>query len=206
MPIINHETRLRIAVRLADDNFSEEINAVTKELRAAIIDGLEKEVIPPEVMETFKKFPEYFVTNESLSLSSYDYTKFLPKEWGKSRNYYGHLAFECVLPITNEKITKWLKRLPEESQIANLLRNFYKLEMERYFMEKRLKCIMTANRYTDKKLQSEFPEAYKIYMDIITAGRGDDASEKSGIANNLCDSVENIRSMLKTNRNVEKGV
>lgn len=206
MPIINHELRLRIAVRLANDNFSEEIYAVTKELRKAITDGLEKEVIPPEVMETFNKFPSYFVTSEELSLNSYDYTKFLPKEWGKSRNYYGHLEFESGLPISNDKIIKWLKRLDEDSQVVKLLRKFYELEMNRYFMEKRLKCIMTATRYTDKKLQADFPEAYKIYMDIITSDSGDKASESSGASNNLCDSVENIRSMLKTNRNVEKSV
>lgn len=65
---------------------------------------------------------------------------------------------------------------------------------------------MNATRYTDKKLKSDFPEAYQVYMDIITADTTDPATAPNEATQNLCDSVENIRAQLKKNRNVEKDI
>lgn len=65
---------------------------------------------------------------------------------------------------------------------------------------------MTATRYTDKKLKEDFPEAYQVYMDIITSDSTDTATESNEATQNLCDSVENIRAQLKANRHVEEKV
>lgn len=83
---------------------------------------------------------------------------------------------------------------------------YFKLEMDRYFMEKRLKCIMQTQRFTPKTLKQDFPEAYKVYLDITTSDAYDSAKEPNGATATLCDSIENVRAQLKLNRNVEEKV
>ena len=64
-------------------------------------------------------------------------------------------------------------------------------------MEKRLKCLMKMTRFTPARLQEEFPEAYLIYMDIITADFNEKNDDAKKPASNLCDTIENIRATLK---------
>lgn len=45
--------------------------------------------------------------------------------------------------------------------------------------------------------QEEFPEAYLIYMDIITADYNEKNDDAKKPASNLCDTIENIRATLK---------
>ena len=46
--------------------------------------------------------------------------------------------------------------------------------------------------FTEKKLKSEFPEAYEVYLEI----KKKQAGEKPA----LCDSIENIRAFIKKNK------
>lgn len=46
-------------------------------------------------------------------------------------------------------------------------------------------------------LQEEFPEAYLIYMDIITSDWNEKNDDAKKPASNLCDTIENIRATLK---------
>lgn len=204
MAIIPIDTRLRIATRLASDNYRESIAAVKEELRLHVIAKLE-EVIPKPVQETFLKFPKHFYHTSIFLLYTSHFQKLLPKDWG-NRGFYGHLDLEKEFPISDNMLLEWAQHLPVSDYICTLISKFYKLEMERYFMEKRLKCIMNATRYTDKKLKSDFPEAYQVYMDIITADTTDPATAPNEATTTLCDSVENIRAQLKTNRNAEKDI
>ena len=66
-------------------------------------------------------------------------------------------------------------------------------------MEKRLKCMMETTRFTPKRLKNEFPEAYLIYMDEITADWNEKRDDAKKPASNLCDTIENIRATLKPN-------
>lgn len=96
--------------------------------------------------------------------------------------------------------------IPKENYIHELMCKYFKLEMDRYFMEKRLKCIMQTQRFTPKTLKQDFPEAYKVYLDITTSDAYDSAKEPNGATATLCDSIENVRAQLKLNRNVEEKV
>lgn len=204
MAIIPIDTRLRVATRLANDNYRESMEVTKEELRLHVIAKLE-EVIPKPVQETFLKFPKHFHHTSIFLLYASHFQKLLPKNWG-NRGYYGHLDLGKEFPINDGMLLEWAQHLPVSDYICTLISKFYKLEMERYFMEKRLKCIMTATRYTGKKLKEDFPEAYQVYMDIITADTTDPATGPTEAATTLCDSVENIRAQLKTNRNVEKDI
>lgn len=96
--------------------------------------------------------------------------------------------------------------IPKENYIHELMCKYFKLEMDRYFMEKRLECIMQTQRFTPKTLKQDFPEAYKVYLDITTSDAYDSAKEPNGATATLCDSIENVRAQLKLNRNVEEKV
>ncbi len=66
-------------------------------------------------------------------------------------------------------------------------------------MEKRLKCMMETTRFTPERLKNEFPEAYLIYMDVVTADWNEKRDDAKKPASNLCDTIENIRATLKPN-------
>lgn len=204
MAIIPIDIRTRIATRLANDNYKDSMHEVQENLKLHVIAKLE-EVIPKRVQETFKMFPKHFYHTSTFLLYSNHFKKLLPKDWG-SRPYYGSIDLGRDFPVSDNMLLEWAQNLPSNDYICTLISNFYKLEMERYFMEKRLKCIMTATRYTGKKLKEDFPEAYQVYMDIITSDSTDTATESNEATQNLCDSVENIRAQLKKNRNVEKDI
>lgn len=50
-----------------------------------------------------------------------------------------------------------------------------------------------------ERLKNEFPEAYLIYMDVITADWNEKRDDAKKPASNLCDTIENIRATLKPN-------
>lgn len=52
---------------------------------------------------------------------------------------------------------------------------------------------------TPERLKNEFPEAYLIYMDVITADWNEKRDDAKKPASNLCDTIENIRATLKPN-------
>lgn len=85
----------------------------------------------------------------------------------------------------------------DDDKIALLVQEYLKEEKERYHMEKRLKCLMNQTRFTPARLQEEFPEAYLIYIDIITADLNEKNDDAKKPASNLCDTIENIRATLK---------
>lgn len=161
---------------------------------------LEKYVIgktPDDVLKCFKAHKKYFVRCSEPSLSTYNLPKaWLPEDWG-SRTYYFHPKFTQELPVGEEKVEEFVKKLPDTNPIVQEIKNQLLIERDRYFMEKRLKCIMETTRFTPARLQAEFPEAYLIYMDILTADWDEKRDDEKKPAANLCDTIENIRANLK---------
>lgn len=205
MAIINVELRMMIAERLANDNYREEIKEVKESLRLHLLAHLKENYIPKEVQTVFEKYPQFFKAVEAICIASYNFKNYLPAEWG-SRTHHADINFHESLPLDKEEVYTLLKSIPKENYIHELMRKYFKLEMDRYFMEKRLKCIMQTQRFTPKTLEQDFPEAYKVYLDITTSDAYDSAKEPNGATATLCDNIENIRAQLKTNRNVEEKV
>lgn len=110
-----------------------------------------------------------------------------------------HLKFTQELPIADEKVEDIAKKLPEDHPIVQQIKEHLLLERDRYFMEKRLKCMMETTRFTPERLKNEFPEAYLIYMDVVTADWNEKRDDTKKPASNLCDTIENIRATLKPN-------
>lgn len=205
MAIINIELRMQIAERLANDNYREEIKEVQESLRLHLLSYLKTNHLPKMVLDIFEKYPNFFRTINCIYLQSYNFKEYLPAEWG-SRTFHGQIDLHEDIPFDEENAYKLIKSIPKENYIHELIRKYYRLEMDRYFMEKRLKCIMQTRRFTDKMLKQEFPEAYKVYLDITTSDVYDSAKVPNGATATLCDSIENVRAQLKTNRNAEEKV
>lgn len=205
MAIINVELRMMIAERLANDNYRQEILDVRESLRLYLLTYLKTNKIPKMVMDVFEKYPDFFITADCIYIPSYNFKEYLPAEWG-SRTFHGKIDLQENIPFEEENAVNLIKSIPKDNYIHKLIRKYYKLEMDRYFMEKRLKCIMQTKRFTEKTLEQEFPEAYKVYLDITTSDAYDSAKVPNGATATLCDNIENIRAQLKTNRNVEEKV
>lgn len=118
---------------------------------------------------------------------------------GEVEVFYIHLKFTQELPIADEKVEDIAKKLSEDHPIVQQIKEHLLLEQDRYFMEKRLKCMMETTRFTPERLKNEFPEAYLIYMDVITADWNEKRDDAKKPASNLCDTIENIRATLKPN-------
>lgn len=205
MAIINVELRMMIAERLANDNYRQEILDVRESLRLHLLTYLKTNKIPKMVMDVFEKYPDFFRTVDCIYIQSYNFKEYLPAEWG-SRTFHEEVNLQENIPFEGENTVNLIKSIPKDNYIHELIRKYYKLEMDRYFMEKRLKCIMQTKRFTEKTLKQEFPEAYQVYLDITTSDIYDNAKVPNGATTTLCDNIENIRAQLKTNRNVEEKV
>lgn len=184
MAIIDKDTRMTVATRLANLNYKEQMDSSLAKLNELF----EKYIIektPDDVLKCFKAHKKYFIRCNEPSLSSYNLPKtFFPEDW-ESRGFYIHLKFTQELPITDEKVEDIAKKLSEDHPIVQQIKEHLLLERDRYFMEKRLKY--------------EAPEAYLIYMDVIAADWNKKRDDAKKPASNLCDTIENIRATLKSN-------
>lgn len=184
MAIIDKDTRMTVATRLANLNYKEQMDSSLAKLNELF----EKYIIgktPDDVLKCFKAHKKFFIRCNESSLSSYNLPKtFFPEDWG-GRGFYIHLKFTQELPIADEKVEDIAKKLSEDHPIVQQIKEHLLLERDRYFMEKRLK--------------NEFPEAYLIYMDVITADWNEKRDDAKKPASNLCDTIENIRATLKPN-------
>lgn len=196
MGIIPEDTRLKIATRLANLNYKEKLDALQEKLNEEI----EKRFIgkiPDDVLTCFKAHKKFFIRCNEATLPSYNLPKsWLPKDWG-NRTIYIRLKFSREIPYEDENVESYVNKLKDDDGIALLIQEYFKEEKERYHMEKRLKCLMKQTRFTPATLQKEFPEAYLIYMDIITADYNEINKDDKKPASNLCDTIENIRATLK---------
>lgn len=113
--------------------------------------------------------------------------------------FYIRLKFTQELPISADKVDDIARKLSEDHPIVQQIKEYLLFERDRYFMEKRLKCMMETTRFTPERLKNEFPEAYLIYMDVITADLNENRDDAKKPVSNLCDTIENIRATLKPN-------
>lgn len=87
MAIIDKDTRMTVATRLANLNYKEQMDSSLAKLNELF----EKYIIgktPDDVLKCFKAHKKYFIRCNEPSLSSYNLPKsFFPEDWG-SRGFY----------------------------------------------------------------------------------------------------------------------
>ena len=87
MAIIDKDTRMTVATRLANLNYKEQMDSSLAKLNELF----EKYIIgktPDDVLKCFKTHKKFFIRCNESSLSSYNLPKtFFPEDWG-SRGFY----------------------------------------------------------------------------------------------------------------------
>lgn len=107
MAIIDKDTRMTVATRLANLNYKEQMDSSLAKLNELF----EKYIIgktPDDVLKCFKAHKKYFIRCNEPSLSSYNLPKtFFPEDWG-SRGF----IFTSSSPRNFLSLTKRLKTSP----------------------------------------------------------------------------------------------
>lgn len=108
MAIIDKDTRMTVAKRLANLNYKEQMDSSLAKLNELF----EKYIIgktPDDVLKCFKTHKKFFIRCNEPSLSSYNLPKtFFPEDWG-SRGFY---IFTSSLLRNFLLLTKRLKTSP----------------------------------------------------------------------------------------------
>lgn len=108
MAIIDKDTRMTVATRLANLNYKEQMDSSLAKLNELF----EKYIIgktPDDVLKCFKTHKKFFIRCNEPSLSSYNLPKtFFPEDWG-SRGFY---IFTSSLLRNFLLLTKRLKTSP----------------------------------------------------------------------------------------------
>lgn len=108
MAIIDKDTRMTVAKRLANFNYKEQMDSSLAKLNELF----EKYIIgktPDDVLKCFKTHKKFFIRCNEPSLSSYNLPKtFFPEDWG-SRGFY---IFTSSLLRNFLLLTKRLKTSP----------------------------------------------------------------------------------------------
>lgn len=108
MAIIDKDTRMTVATRLANLNYKEQMDSSLAKLNELF----EKYIIgktPDDVLKCFKAHKKYFIRCNEPSLSSYNLPKtFFPEDWG-SRGFF---IFTSSLLRNFLLLTKRLKTSP----------------------------------------------------------------------------------------------
>ena len=160
MAIIDKDTRMTVATRLANLNYKEQMDSSLAKLNELF----EKYIIgktPDDVLKCFKAHKKFFIRCNEPSLSSYNLPKtFFPEDWG-SRGFYIHLKFTQELPIADEKVENIAKKLSEDHPIVQQIKEHLLLERDRYFMEKR-PCHLLQHLY--QLLPQHYPRHRRLQL------------------------------------------
>lgn len=185
---------------LIENKFGKELNDLTEKCRKEIIRVFNELLPSEEVKSLFKAMPEMFVTSTSLSLTYNDdiFKNFFDKDLRKKYFNVGYKEWNTIY-LGSKRIlfNKEIKKLfnekmatkPEELEtLKTLLTDYVILSENQSETKKKLKCLFDSVKWSPTKLKNEFPEAYEVYVKMN--------EDNPDGANNLCDSVENIRAIL----------
>lgn len=138
-----------ISIEMANSAYDSKINS----LESKLLDMVSDEVIantPIEVLEISKKYPKYFITRSEVSLSD-----------GINRLHYvkcRKLPSEQAVITISPKVFAQIKGLYDE------LKALHKVKID--LINKIESTLLSLGTY--KRVQSEFPEAYK-YLEMARA-------------------------------------
>lgn len=105
MAIIDKDTRMTVATRLANLNYKEQIDSSLAKLNEL----LEKYIIgktPDDVLKCFKAHKKFFIRCNEPSLSSYNLPKsFFPEDWGSRGFTFTSSSLRNFLLLTKRSKT-----------------------------------------------------------------------------------------------------
>lgn len=164
------ENIIKQLMKLPREKFENSLKELGKLCDSILIKSTDK-----EILEIDEKYPELIDKRNIVSLGSISIN---------SKSIYYSIPvskwYSCFR-IENEKLLK------KNKEVQDLCEKSINLKKELDTLEKKLSCLLY-NINTTKQLKDQFPEAYKIFLELN--GKIDVTSD------NLCDSFENVRASL----------
>lgn len=164
-------------VQKVEKKLSDYLAAIGAQLQDRVDD-----ILPPEIKSIVDRYPSMqpllfyknIPTNELLKTKNVTIYKAIPLDGiGMPKMFYNEYM-DDLKRYFEKDILEWSKKAYELKKLENETRN-------------RVACALNHIK-TEKQLQDNFPEAYKILIEI----RGKQKEE------NACDSVENTRAFLSS--------
>lgn len=213
-----------IRKRLVGKRFTNQLAEINNTLSENLYDVVSK-AIPVEVLEVFNKVeqahidyvieyrknprvsyiaPKYFNTITGASSwysSSVNEFMFATPELKKVKCPHTYnIPLPKPLPCTSKDFGDIVfKEVIKKGELFNLFVQLYKTINARDVLDKKIDCLFKSKRFYPKTLEQEFPEAYDIYVQLY-----ENSQEKCEPVKkqdpNLCDSIENIRATLLSNK------
>ena len=213
-----------IRKRLIGKRFANQLAEINNTLSEKIYDVVSK-AIPAEVLEVFNKVeqdhinyvieyrknphisyiaPIYFNTMSSVSSwYSVDANEFMfatPELKGVKCNHTYNIPLPKPLPCTSKDFGRIvLHEIIKKGELFNLFVQMYKTIDARDVLNNKIDCLFKSKRFYPKTLEQEFPEAYEIYVQLYENSQTKCEPVKKQDTN-LCDSIENIRATLLSNK------
>lgn len=195
MPLLGENMATKIARRLRERNFDEDIDKLVDKLTVALEDATVKYTpdciknLPPDVKVRFLDYHSYIYLSPTNTPWS--------KTWHLDAASTSSLHIDIKFPNKTIKWEGWEECMVIDTTVKSILQEIWEKKLEaQYFMNK-TKCVImnTLNNLT--LLKKNFPEAYEAYKEIHKVDAEKIQQQRS---QPVCDDVEELRAKLKTNQ------
>lgn len=208
---ISFSTLELVIKKLSGKKFDEKINEADKHLTEVMLKYIDS-ILPEKVKELFNKYDvdvlekymnitkNVYMYYWTLTTSSAPLLRMNFRD--KSKDHFCKMlstvnSFACsfgkYVPITNMSANMMLTSAMEKNEdVLNAVYDLVELKYNKIQLEKKLECLFKSRRFYPNILKEEFPEAYEAYVKISPS----DSYDKY----NTCDSIENVRAVLQSNK------
>lgn len=157
-------------MKLPREKFENRLKELGKLCDSILIKSINK-----EILEIDEKYPKLIDKKESIPFNSLSTDKDM---------IYKSIPVSKWYRCYNDEILNLLRK---NEKIQNFCKQLIFLDKELKTLENKLSCLLY-HVNTIKQLKDQFPEAYKIFLELN--------NEVEDNSDNLCDSFENIRASL----------
>lgn len=195
MPLLGENMATKIARRLRERNFDEDIDKLVDKLTVALECATIRYTpdciknLPSNIQEKFLDYHDYIYLSPTNSPWS--------KTWHLKEHPSSYLHIDIKFPNKTLKWQGWDQCMIMDVTVQSLLQEIWEKKLEAHFFLNKTKCVImnTLNNLT--LLKKNFPEAYKAYKEIH---KTDSEKMQQQRSQPVCDDVEELRAKLKTNQ------
>lgn len=200
MARISDNTAHEIARKLTNELFHEKEESVLFKIRAHLVDKT-RQIMGERLYAIFCDKTQYFKSVRNLSLYPGGLFKQFFPEGHSGNEIHPNITFPDIpLPQWDKWGEEILKTIRIDDPLAEALTEMYHLEIQKRDLRKKIHCVIYSTIRTENRLKEELPEAYEVLMKI----RNREIEMETLSA--PCDTIENIRSIVQSNKPHEKSV
>lgn len=195
MPLLGENMATKIARRLRERNFDEDIDKLVDKLTVALENAIVRYTpdciknLPPDVQEKFLDYHNYVYISPTTNPWS--------KTWNLKEKPSSYLHINVRFPNKTIKWEGWEECVAMDVTVQSILQEIWEKKLEAHYFLNKTKCVImnTLNNLT--LLKKNFPEAYEAYKEIHKVDAEKIQQQRS---QPVCDDVEELRAKLKTNQ------